>query len=98
MRTRVGDVLGQVYNSTLLPLWMTSQQPDTAANRAAGVAGGALGYTQAWVICYTKPGYADIVKANIEKNWGYYYSGMFKENKFHGYGIYKWADGRLYLG
>ena len=71
MRTRVGNVLGQVYNSTLLPLWMTSQQPDTPANRALGLAGGTLGYTQAWVICYTKPGYADIVKANIEQNWGY---------------------------
>jgi hypothetical protein len=71
MRNRVADVLGQVYNSTLLPLWMTSQQPDTAANRALGIAGGTLGYTPAWVICYTKPGYADIVKANIENNWGY---------------------------
>ena len=71
MRNRVADVLGQVYNSTLLPLWMTSQQPDSAANRAAGIAGGTLGYTQAWVICYTKPGFADIVKTNIEENWGY---------------------------
>ena len=71
MRNRVADVLGQVFNSTLLPLWMTSQQPDTAINRALGIAGGTLGYTAAWVICYTKPGYADIVKANIEENWGY---------------------------
>ena len=71
MRNRVADELGQVYNSTLLPLWMTSQQPDTPANRALGVAGGTLGYTPAWVICYTKPGYADIVKTNIETNWGY---------------------------
>jgi hypothetical protein len=61
MRNRVADVLGQVLNSTLLPLWMTSQQ----------VNGSTLGYTQAWVICYTKPGYAETVKTNIETNWPY---------------------------
>jgi len=61
MRTQVADVLGQVYNSTLLPQWMTSQQAN----------GSTLGYTPAWVICYTKPGFADIVKTNIETNWGY---------------------------
>ena len=61
MRNRVAQVLGQVYNSTLLPLWMTSQQSN----------GSTLGYTQAWVICYTKPGFADIIKANIENNWDY---------------------------
>lgn len=46
MRNRVAQVVGQEYDSRLLPLWMTSQQPN----------GGTLGYTQAWVICYTKPG------------------------------------------
>jgi hypothetical protein len=61
MRNRVADVLGQVLNSTLLPLWMTSQQEN----------GSTLGYTQAWVICYTKPGYAKTIKANIETNWPY---------------------------
>lgn len=61
MRTQVADVLGQVFNSTLLPQWMTSQQAN----------GSTLGYTQAWVICYTKPGFADTVKTNIETNWGY---------------------------
>lgn len=59
MRTRVGQELGQEYNSNLLPLWMTSQQKN----------GSTLGYTPAWVIAYTKPGYADIVKSNIENNW-----------------------------
>jgi hypothetical protein len=59
MRNRVGQVVGQVYNSTLLPLWMTSQQSN----------GSTLGYTQAWVICYTKPGFSDIIKTNIETNW-----------------------------
>jgi hypothetical protein len=61
MRTQVADVLGQVFNSTLLPQWMTSQQAN----------GSTLGYTQAWVLCYTKPGFADTVKTNIEANWGY---------------------------
>lgn len=61
MRNQVAEVLGQVYNSTLLPQWMTSQQAN----------GSTLGYTQAWVICYTKPGFSDIVKTNIETNWGY---------------------------
>jgi len=61
MRTRVGEIVGQVYNSSLLPLWMTSQQAN----------GSTLGYTQAWVICYTKPGLAKTIKTNIEANWPY---------------------------
>jgi hypothetical protein len=59
MRNRVGEVLGQETDSTLLPLWMTSQQEN----------GSTLGYTQAWVICYTKPGYSKIVKNNINTMW-----------------------------
>jgi hypothetical protein len=67
MRNQVASVLGQVLNSTLLPAWMTSQQ----------INGSTLGYTQAWVICYTKPrgidgvSPAEIIKANIETNWPY---------------------------
>jgi hypothetical protein len=59
MRNRVSQVVGQEYDSRLLPLWMTSQQ----------INGSTLGYTQAWVICYTKPGYAETVKNNIETLW-----------------------------
>ena len=80
MRNRVGQVLGQVYNSKLLPLWMTSQQ----------VNGSTLGYTPAWVICYTQPGtvtgltmpitlpdgtttltptYAQYIQYQINNNW-----------------------------
>jgi hypothetical protein len=59
MRTQVIDVLGQEQNTNLLPLWMTSQQ----------VNGSTLGFIPAWVICYTKPGYAEIVKNNIETKW-----------------------------
>jgi len=59
MRNRVGQVLGQEYDSRLLPQWMTSQQAN----------GSTLGYTQAWVICYTKPGYATTVMNNINNLW-----------------------------
>jgi len=61
MRNRVVDVLGQTQSGALLPLWMTSQQPD----------GSILGYTQAWVICYTKPGYASEIVSNIERFYPY---------------------------
>ena len=61
MRNRVAQVVGQEYDSRLLPLWMTSQQAN----------GSTLGYTQAWVICYTKPGFADTVKNNIVNLWPY---------------------------
>jgi hypothetical protein len=67
MRNKVAASLGQEYNSRLLPQWMTSQQAD----------GSTLGYTQAWVICYTKPGYSEIVKSNIETKWGYYLNNNF---------------------
>jgi hypothetical protein len=59
MRNRVAQVVGQEYDSRLLPKWMTSQQ----------INGTTLGYTQAWVICYTKPGFAETVKSNIQTLW-----------------------------
>jgi hypothetical protein len=59
MRKRVEIELGYNPNFRLLPLWMTSQQID----------GNTLGFTPAWVICYTKPGYASIIKNNIETKW-----------------------------
>lgn len=59
MRERVSSELGQEYSSRILPRWMTSQQRD----------GNTLGYTQAWVICYTKPGYSETIKNNINTNW-----------------------------
>lgn len=45
MRKRVEQDLGIDNNFRKLPLWMTSQQRD----------GNTLGFTPAWVICYTKP-------------------------------------------
>jgi len=61
MRNRVAQVVGQEYDSRLLPLWMTSQQLN----------GSTLGYTPAWVICYTKPGFSETIKSNIQNNWGH---------------------------
>ena len=61
MSTRVGQVLGSSGDSNLLPLWMTSQQPN----------GSTLGFTKAWVICYTKPGFSNVVKNTINSNWEY---------------------------
>ncbi len=65
MRNRVAEVVGQEYNAKMLPLWMTSQQRD----------GGTLGYTQSWVICYTKPNptgtsFAETIKNNIQTSNG----------------------------
>jgi hypothetical protein len=59
MREQVVDVLGNEENTYILPLWMTSQQRD----------GNTLGFTPAWVICYTKPGFSETIKNNIENNW-----------------------------
>lgn len=59
MREQVGDVLGQEFNAALLPKWMTSQQEN----------GSTTGFVPAWVICYTKPGFANAVKESIETNW-----------------------------
>lgn len=61
MRSQISDVLGQEYDSRLLPLWMTSQQAN----------GSTLGYTQAWVIAYTVRDKAAIIKNNIETMWPY---------------------------
>lgn len=59
MRQRVEEELGSNPNFRLLPSWMTSQQQD----------GNTLGFTPAWVICYTKPGFAETIKNNIQTKW-----------------------------
>jgi len=59
MRNRVGQELGQEFDADLLPLWMTSQQPN----------GSTLGYTPAWVICYTLPGRSAEIRDNINNDW-----------------------------
>lgn len=59
MRTRIQNTIGWQDDYRLLPRWMTSQQTN----------GSTLGYTPAWVICYTKPGYSEIVKNNINTLW-----------------------------
>lgn len=61
MRNEVNEVLTQDTDSRLLPKWMTTQQANSNT----------LGFVQAWVICYTKPGKAAIVKDLIDTNWGH---------------------------
>lgn len=55
MREQIAAELGQIQQQNILPLWMTCSQD----------AGGSLGFIQAWVICYTKPGYSEYIKNNI---------------------------------
>lgn len=61
MRQQIMDTIGFLNDQTILPLWMQSQQ----------LSGNVLGYTPCWVICYTKPGYSELIKNNIEENWTY---------------------------
>lgn len=61
MRNQLASVIGENFDSRLLPLWMRSQQAN----------GTILGYIQAWVICYTLPDKAAIIKNNILNNWSY---------------------------
>jgi hypothetical protein len=58
MRDRVIDTVGQ--ESTVLPQWMTTKQTD----------GRVLGFTKAWVICYTNPGESDRISYNIRTRFG----------------------------
>lgn len=57
MRDQVIDVVGQI--STKLPLWMTSQQAD----------GRVLGFTPAWVMCYTKPGRSQQISYYVQSQF-----------------------------
>jgi hypothetical protein len=58
MRDQVIDVVGQI--STKLPLWMTSKQSN----------GRVLGFTPAWVICYTKPGRSAQIAYYMQEYFG----------------------------
>lgn len=62
MRNQVIDVVGQISNNVPLPLWMTSKQTD----------GSVLGYTPAWVMAYTLPGYSNEMV--------YYFNQLFTGN------------------
>jgi len=61
MSTQLGSVLGKNRTSSLLPKWMNTQQLN----------GNVLGYTRAWVICYTLPGKSTEILTNINENWPY---------------------------
>jgi hypothetical protein len=58
MRDQVIDVVGQI--STNLPGWMTSKQAN----------GRVLGFTPAWVICYTNPGRSQQIAYYIQTQFG----------------------------
>lgn len=58
MRDQVIDTVGQISNK--LPLWMTSKQSN----------GRVLGFTPAWVICYTKPGRSNQIAYYIQTQFG----------------------------
>jgi hypothetical protein len=58
MRDQVIDVVGQI--STKLPLWMTSKQTN----------GRVLGFTPAWVICYTNPGESARIAYYVNTQFG----------------------------
>lgn len=61
MSKQLSTVLGNNPNSGLLPKWMTTQQAN----------GNVLGYTRAWVICYTVSGKSSEILNNINENWPY---------------------------
>ena len=58
MRDQVIDVVGQI--SAKLPLWMTSAQSN----------GQVLGFTPAWVICYTKPNRSGQIAYYLQTQFG----------------------------
>jgi hypothetical protein len=58
MRDQVIDVVGQI--STRLPTWMTSKQAN----------GRVLGFTPAWVLCYTNPGRSQQIAYYIQTQFG----------------------------
>jgi hypothetical protein len=58
MRDQVVDVVGST--TVDLPLWMTSKQAD----------GRVLGFTTAWVICYTQPGRSRQIAYYIDQYFG----------------------------
>jgi hypothetical protein len=58
MRDQVIDVVGQI--STKLPEWMTSKQAN----------GRVLGFTPAWVLCYTNPGRSQQIAYYLQTQFG----------------------------
>ena len=61
MRSSITSTMTQNFDSRLLPKWMVTQQTNSET----------LGFVQAWVICYTKPGKATIIKDLINNNWSH---------------------------
>ena len=59
MRNESTRALTQNTDSRLLPKWMTTQQLNSNT----------LGFVQAWVICYAKPGTSELIKNLIDTQW-----------------------------
>jgi len=59
MRDQLENSLGKNTESSLIPRWMASQQPD----------GNILGNIPCWVICYCNVGYADNVATEITSSY-----------------------------
>jgi hypothetical protein len=76
MREQIADTVGFINDSSLLPLWMSSQQSN----------GSTLGYTQAWVMCYALPGtgqaIADAINQYMADNDRYINTIDFKIDRF----------------
>lgn len=73
MNKQIADTLGQQFDSRIFPEWMTSQQEN----------GSTLGFTRAWVICYTKPGFAKTIKNNIQTMWKNQFGEVNKLNQIN---------------
>jgi hypothetical protein len=56
MREQIKQTIGIIDDSSLLPLWMATQQAD----------GNVMGYVPCWVLCYTKQGKSASVLASIK--------------------------------
>jgi len=74
MKKRIEQNLGVDSNSNLLPKWMTTQQLNESV----------IGYTRAWVICYTVPGRSEEIANNIKNNWPHKLNNIsFVVNRFY---------------
>lgn len=61
MKKQITEQLGNLNDDSILPIWMRSIQNNKET----------IGFIPAFVICYTKPGYSEIIKRNIETKWKY---------------------------
>jgi len=83
MRNQIRSAMPNYTDQSLLPTWMTSQQPN----------GDTLGYIPVWVLCYTLPGYSFPIAVNIVNNWKYTFNEIdFQIDRYYidKSGTYNW--------